>query len=152
LISEKSLPHITLRRATEADCENLYHWRNDEETRRYAFNSEPIDFTTHQRWFIQSLNNPQRILLIGEEQQQPVGVLRYDLQKEQAIVSMYLVPQQRGRGYGAELLKRGNDWLRENCLEIKQVTAEVLEKNQISAHIFKKAGFTPHFTTLVALL
>jgi len=152
LISEKSIPHITLRRATEADCENLYHWRNDEETRRYAFNSEPIDFATHQRWFTQSLNNPQRILLIGEEQQQPVGVLRYDLQKEQAIVSMYLVPQQRGRGYGAELLKRGNDWLRENCLEIKQVTAEVLEKNQISAHIFKKAGFTPHFTTLVALL
>ena len=152
LISEKLPPHLTLRLATEADCENLYHWRNDEETRRYAFNSAPIDFTTHQRWFAQSLNNPQRILLIGEDNRQAVGVLRYDLLNDQAVVSIYLVPQQRGRGYATELLKRGNVWLREKRLGIKQVTAEVLEKNQVSAHIFKKAGFTPYFSTLVATL
>jgi RimJ/RimL family protein N-acetyltransferase len=68
------------------------------------------------------------------------------------MVSVYLVPQQRGRGYAAELLKHGNGWLQENFREIKQVKAEVLEENQASLHIFKKAGFTRYFTTFVATL
>lgn len=153
LIAEETpLSAITLRRATVADSENLYHWRNDIETRRYAFNSNPIDFTTHQQWFSETLTNPLRILLIGEIETQPIGVLRYDLEAHRALVSVYLVPQQRGRGYAAELLRCGNAWLQQNQVEIKQVHAEVLEQNQVSVHIFKKAGFTPYFATFIAAL
>lgn len=152
LLNYRTTSQITLRRAVESDCENLYQWRNDVETRRYAFNSEPIDFATHQQWFMRTLENSQRILLVGEDEGQAVGILRYDMQGEAAMVSVYLVPQQRGRGYAAELLKHGNGWLQENFREIKQVKAEVLEENQASLHIFKKAGFTRYFTTFVATL
>ncbi len=152
LVRECAAAPIVLRRAVANDCENLYQWRNDAETRRYAFNSEPIDFATHQQWFMRTLENPQRILLIGEAEQQAVGVLRYDMQGDEAMVSVYLVPQQRGRGYAAELLKQGNQWMQENFKEIKRVKAEVLEENQVSRHIFKKAGFTEYFATFIACL
>jgi UDP-2,4-diacetamido-2,4,6-trideoxy-beta-L-altropyranose hydrolase len=143
---------ITLRLATMTDCENVYHWRNDAETRRYAFNVEPIDFAMHQRWFVHTLGNPQRVLLIGEIDEQSIGVLRYDMAAAQTLVSVYLVPQQRGQGYAAELLKCGNQWLRDNRQEIKQVHAEIREQNHASAHIFRKAGFTSYFTTFIATL
>lgn len=152
LLNRRAGQPLKLRQAVESDCENLYQWRNDVETRRYAFNSEPIDFATHQQWFMRTLENPQRILLIGEDEQQAVGVLRYDVQGDEAMVSVYLVPQKRGRGYATELLKQGNVWLQENFRPIKRVKAEVLEENQASQHIFKKAGFTKHFTTFVAVL
>lgn len=135
---------IVLRPAQIWDCEPLHQWRNAEETRRYSHQSAPIPMKQHQRWFDAVLHDPQRALLIGERDRRPVGVLRYDCEESRCTVSVYLVPGQHGRGYGARLLQAGHDWLQRHRKDIKLVRAEVLDTNSASLNAFLQAGYQRH--------
>lgn len=132
---------VTLRRAVPADREQVFCWRNDEETRRHSHDPAPIDPATHQRWFDEVLRSPNRILLIGERAGKPLGVLRYDCDGSRCTVSIYLVPGQHRRGYGPRLLLAGHQWLREHCPLISRINAEVLPENPSSAIAFQQAGY-----------
>lgn len=135
---------ISLRRAELGDCDNVYTWRNADETRRYSFGYDPIFRDEHDRWFAATLANPGQVLLIGECQGEAVGVLRYDLKGEDAMVSVYLVPGKHGYGYGPHLLRAGCNWLRENHPGMRSVMAEVLMANRSSVKAFLEAGFEHH--------
>jgi UDP-2,4-diacetamido-2,4,6-trideoxy-beta-L-altropyranose hydrolase len=132
---------ITLRRATPEDCEATFHWRNDPSVRQHSINAAAIDRETHQRWFAKSLENPDRIILIGEVQGKPVGVLRYDLAGNQAAVSVYLVPGFAGKGFGTSLLIAGSDWMNQKYSTITTIEATVLHANVASRKAFEKAGY-----------
>jgi spore coat polysaccharide biosynthesis predicted glycosyltransferase SpsG/RimJ/RimL family protein N-acetyltransferase len=136
----------SLRRAELGDCGNVYTWRNAEETRRHSFGSDPIFRGEHDQWFAATLANPGQVLLIGEYQGDAVGVLRYDLKGEDAMVSVYLVPGKHGYGYGPDLLRAGCKWLRKNQTGIRSVVAEVLTANQASVKAFLEAGFEHHIS------
>lgn len=136
-----SPPQIFLRPALAKDSESIWRWRNAEEIRRYAFDNRPIPKLQHDRWYEAVLHNPSRLLLIGECEGQAVGVLRYDIQGEEAKVSVYLAPGMQGRGYGTELLRSGSRWLREHHPTICRVNAEVMPANESSTHAFLKAGY-----------
>jgi RimJ/RimL family protein N-acetyltransferase len=56
-------------------------------------------------------------------------------------VSIYLVPDQHGRGYGARLLLTGHEWLAGQHERIREVRADVLAENRQSAEAFRQAGF-----------
>ena len=58
-------------------------------------------------WLTASLSNAQRLLLIAEADDGPVGVLRYDLRGLRAEVSIYLFEGRFGLGWGRALLARG---------------------------------------------
>jgi spore coat polysaccharide biosynthesis predicted glycosyltransferase SpsG/RimJ/RimL family protein N-acetyltransferase len=137
-------PQITIRPASIEDCDSVYQWRNAEETRHYIFNAEPISLETHRNWFCKTLENPSRILLIGEIEKRPVGVLRYDFSGDEALISVYLVPGGQGQGVGSHLIRCGSLWMRENHPQIKIVNAEIFAENIASLHAFESAGFTQH--------
>lgn len=132
---------IRLRLATDQDNESIFAWRNDEETRRYFHNPAPISREEHQFWFSNTLADPDKVLLVGESDHGPIGVLRYDITETTATTSIYLVPGKAGQGYGASLLTCGNNWLRRNRSDISAVRAEVLPGNTRSVKAFAKAGF-----------
>jgi len=132
---------IVLRPAQIGDCDSLYQWRNAEETRRYFHHPEPISIETHRDWLTSVLRNKSRSLLIGQRNGEPVGVLRYDCARTQCAVSIYLVPSQRGHGYGSRLLCAGHEWLRQNRQNIRQVRAEVVKANRASVGAFLQAGY-----------
>ncbi len=134
---------IKLRKAVESDCESIYHWRNHEKTRQFIFDPQVISLEDHTMWFSKSLKNRSRQLLIAEQAGRPVGVLRYDFdEKNQAEVSIYLVPGEEGKGYGAELLKAGNHWLASVAPDTTTVIAQVLPENKASLKSFENAGYT----------
>ncbi len=137
-------PPLTLRQAEPSDCEQVFTWRNDESNRRFALDPAEIDWETHAAWFNRTLANPHRVLLIGESKGEPVGVLRYDLDGEGAVVSVYLVPGTHGRGFGTALLEEGSRWLQKNCPGIRYIDATILDGNQASLKAFRKAGYRPH--------
>lgn len=132
---------ISLRRVELGDCGNVYAWRNADETRKHSFGSDPIFRGEHDQWFAATLANPDQVLLIGECQGDAVGVLRYDLQGEDATVSVYLVPGKHGHGYGPHLLRAGCNWLRENQPGMQSVVAEVFTANRSSVKAFLESGF-----------
>jgi UDP-2,4-diacetamido-2,4,6-trideoxy-beta-L-altropyranose hydrolase len=141
---------ITLRLATIADAEPIFEWRNHEETRRYSLQSDLISWEAHQQWFYNSLANPHRILLIGEQNGRPVGVLRYDCleptagEQLQCKVSVYRTPGINTPGIGTALLKAGSCWLQEQRPEITRIQADILPDNIASQRAFEKAGYVLH--------
>ncbi|TYO98362.1 UDP-2,4-diacetamido-2,4,6-trideoxy-beta-L-altropyranose hydrolase [Geothermobacter ehrlichii] len=142
-------PDLMLRRATMNDCESIYRWRNDEETRRHIFDSTVIPFEDHQRWFENSLKNPDQVLLVAEATSGPVGVLRYDLKGESATISVYLVPGGQPPGTGPQLIRSGSEWLRQNYPQVLRIFAEILPENIASQKAFKKAGYIKNHLTYV---
>ena len=137
-------PRIMIRRAVPEDCDSIYDWRNAEETRSYIFNATPIPLEMHRQWYHNSLNNPSRLLLIGEHEGKPVGVLRYDLDGAYALVSVYLVPGTQGQGIGTELIRNGSAWLHRHYPSVDTVKAEIFRENFASLRAFEAAGYREH--------
>lgn len=136
---------LVLRPAVPTDSAEMLAWRNHAVTRSQAFDSSVIDPATHRRWFAGVLADPQRSLLIGEEDGKPVGVLRFDLDSTDsglAMVSLYLVPGLAGQGYGTRLLLAGERWLAEQRPEVKRVEAAIRAGNHASRGAFRAAGYS----------
>jgi RimJ/RimL family protein N-acetyltransferase len=145
-------PVVRLRKATMEDCNSLYQWRNAEETRRFIFDPAPILLEEHRKWFVASLENHNRVLLIGESNGVPVGVLRYDISGSNALISIYLVPGTQGQGIGTQLIRSGSRWLKENIPQILTIEAEVMSLNVPSIKAFINAGYTKHHMTFKEVL
>lgn len=139
-------PRISLRPAAKDDSDRLHAWRNAPETRRHSGDGEPIPLEVHRAWFASTLNNPSRILLVGEQSSSsgglgPVGVVRYDIDGASATISVYLVPGQSGAGLGSALIEAGDAWLNQHHPEIARVHARIDPDNLASVGAFRAAGY-----------
>lgn len=132
---------VRVRLARAEDAERVFEWRNTEKTRRFFRNPNPLSLAEHLEWFQRTLLDSKRLLLIGEVDAEPTGVLRYDLNNDSAAVSIYLNPALHGRGLGARLLAAGEHWLQETRPDIQRICAEVLSNNVSSRRLFIEAGF-----------
>ena len=132
---------IVLRRATAEDCRNLFRWRNDEATRRYSGDGQPVSWETHRQWFDDVLGRADRLLVVGERDGHPVGGLRFDLDGRQATISVYLVPGNQGSGLGTALIEAGTRYLAQHTPEIAEIIARVSVHNRASIGAFEGAGY-----------
>jgi UDP-2,4-diacetamido-2,4,6-trideoxy-beta-L-altropyranose hydrolase len=133
---------ITLRPAREEDCAPMIAWRNAPEVLAGSTDPRPIALPAHQRWFAQKLADPNCALLIAELQGRPLGVLRYDIEGEEARASVFLVPGAAGRGYGRQLLREGTGWLKRNHPAVARIVAHILDGNEASRQAFVAAGYS----------
>jgi UDP-2,4-diacetamido-2,4,6-trideoxy-beta-L-altropyranose hydrolase len=99
-----------------------------------------------------SLSNAQRLLLIAETDDGPVGVLRYDLRGSAAEVSIYLFEGRFGLGWGRALLDRGEAFVTARWPQLTTITAQVLPANQPSLKVFREAGFTQNACAFTRVL
>ncbi|MXS19953.1 UDP-2,4-diacetamido-2,4,6-trideoxy-beta-L-altropyranose hydrolase [Pseudomonas oryzihabitans] len=134
---------LDLRPATLQDARLLFHGRNAELVRKASVNTAPIGWEQHQDWLQQVLAQPERrLLLIGETLDGPVGVLRYDRQQGQmAEVSIYLLPERLGQGWGEHLLRRGEQAVQRHWPGLEAIEAQVRPDNVASLQLFQRAGF-----------
>ena len=139
---------ITLRRAGLEDCERIYEWRNHPKVRQYFFDRREIGFDEHREWLAGSVQRDDRILLIAQEDGEPVGVIRFDAVEESRPgtleIDIYVAPEAQGRGLGKEILWAGENWLRENT-PCKRLFAKVMEGNVASSKMFKSCGFETEY-------
>jgi UDP-2,4-diacetamido-2,4,6-trideoxy-beta-L-altropyranose hydrolase len=127
-----------------ADAEQLFAWRNHPSIRAVSRSREPIIFEQHYAWLAQSLENTNRVLWLALQGEQAVGMIRFDRVSEedvQAEVSLYLAPEQIGKGLGRALLAAGERQLRTYWPRIRQIKAEVLPNNPASLALFQHAGY-----------
>lgn len=134
---------ISLRRAADADSTDLWHWRNDEETRRMSRTTEIVDWDSHTDWFASSLLDPRRILLVGrvEGVAESVGMVRFDLDDtgNSAEVSINLNPAHRGKGMSKPLLASAIAHFRE--FHDVPIIADIKRTNIPSIKCFEGVGF-----------
>jgi RimJ/RimL family protein N-acetyltransferase len=152
VVSRLLPPVIALRRATMDDCDAVHAWRNHEETRRFIFNPDPVPIEVHREWYRRALLNPQKIILIGESEGKPVGVLRFDWDGVKASISVFLVPEIPGKGIGSELIRTGSRWIKENLPGVLVINAEVLPENCLSRKALASAGYEEKYVLMRKLL
>lgn len=136
---------IEMRMATVADSDDLFSWRNDPAVRAASRIPDLIDMKTHQRWVASAVTSDDRILLIGDREGAPVGVVRFDLRGNEAEISIYLVPGPHPPGEGRSLLRCAEQWLAANRPSVDRIRAHVLAGNERSARVFLGAGYVIEF-------
>lgn len=141
VIEAMMLDQLTLRPVQEQDCEIIWKWANDPEIRSVSFSSEPIFWEEHVRWFKAKLNDPGCIFYVSlNSENDPIGQVLYDVEGDEAIVSISMDRRYRGKGYGSMVL-----WLSVQKLfdvsDVGVIHAYVKEDNESSVRAFVKAGF-----------
>jgi len=137
---------IKMRLATSEDSEKLFGWRNHILIRSVSRNSEEINWSDHQKWFTGVLSSSDRVLLIGELENVPVGVVRFDIQDNTAEVSIYVIPETDLTGAGQELLQSAEHWIKRFRPEIREIKADVLGSNERSHRFFLGADYYIRYT------
>jgi len=132
---------IKIIRAAQDDLEKLYAWRNHPSIRAVSRNPEVITWADHQNWFSEMLVSTDRVLLIGQCDDEPMGVVRFDIQDGEAEVSIYVVPGIEKVGLGHDLLQAAERWLVASRPEVCTVRAHVLADNERSQRLFLGSGY-----------
>ena len=144
---------MTVRHAVDADCHDLFLWRNDPVTRANSFNQDAIDYAHHQKWFRGALAKSSWVILIGEKGGESVGMVCYKTLADavdSATVSINLNPHCRGQGLGKWLLREADacfaDGFRRESTEKDtlangKIIAEVKVANTPSIRLFTNANY-----------
>lgn len=133
-------PIVMLRPAVPADRLPLWQWRNDPETRRASFNQAEIPLEDHTRWFEEGLASADRRIYIVQADGVDAGVIRLDLNNDEATVNINLAPEWRRKGIGI-LALRALCHEAFGRLGLKRLTAEVKADNTASRIAFERGGF-----------
>lgn len=132
---------LRLRRTFKKDCKLIWEWANDQAVREASFSSEPIPWEAHLQWFTGKQKDPRCFHFMAlDEHDIPVGQIRFDIQGEEAEVSVSIDKQRRGYAYGSTLIKTA---VKKILLlnQVKIIHAYVKPDNGASIEAFKKAGF-----------
>lgn len=133
---------VTVRPAGTDDARLLFDWANETGVRTASFQSKPIIWEDHEKWFARKLAGPDCELLIGlSHEGDPIGMVRFDLNAENvAVVSISVDSQFRGYGFGSIMLCRAMAWLEESR-SVTRYIAMVKVDNGASTRLFEKCGF-----------
>jgi pseudaminic acid synthase len=129
-------------RSADASHERLlFDWANEAEVRQNSFTTEQIVWENHQVWFRNLLTDVNKRLYIFYRNNQPVGMIRYDIQDKSARISYSIAKEFRHRGYGKAMVEQSEPILRKESPQIQVITAEVKPENTASMRIFEELDY-----------
>ncbi|QIX63054.1 UDP-2,4-diacetamido-2,4,6-trideoxy-beta-L-altropyranose hydrolase [Hymenobacter sp. BT18] len=136
-------PPFYLRPVTTADAALLLAWANDPLVRQFSFNPTPITPAQHAQWLAAKLQDRHSLLLLAQEAatDQPVGLIRFAIEGDEATLSYQLDAGFRGRGLAPLLLLAGVRRLVEHFPAVRRVLGHVQAANVASVKAFERAGF-----------
>lgn len=141
VIGQMGCSGIEIRAARKDDSQNLFEWRNHPAVRAVSRSAELISWEDHQKWLASVLGASDRLLLIGQREGLPLGVVRFDIHGDEAEVSIYIVPGVKRSGQGRDLLQSAERWFAANRPEVGKIRAQVLGGNEPSRGLFLGAGY-----------
>lgn len=138
---------LEVRRASQADSRDLWHWRNDPATRSASLTSDEVAWKHHTEWFDRILTHPESVIYIGESPgvlETSVGMCRFDIvpAASSAEVSINLNPVHRGKRLSKELLATAIEKFHHDFTTVSQLTAFIRESNVASKKLFTSVGFS----------
>lgn len=118
----------------------LLFWRNEEKIRQQFFITRRVTPEEHHNWFMSVLKNPDVKVLILYLGKHPIGVIRFECQGIQAIMSYSIDCNYQGLGLGDKLISMSVDYA-ERKLNISQLCAETKKDNEASQKVLLSNGF-----------
>jgi len=134
---------IKIRKAEKTDCKDLFYWRNNKTTIQMSHNQNTISWNDHKEWFNNTLDNINKVIFICEDDVEfsKVGVVRFDVKQNFALISINLSPNMRGKGKSAPCIEASIKKLKQLFPSVFLINAEVKKENLISKRLFNKCGF-----------
>jgi perosamine synthetase len=137
----KALDNVRLRPACAEDMKCVFEWRNDPWIVSHGTHQRTVDWEEHKDWFKRVIGGDDRELLIVQINEHPIGQVRFDqVNRNQAVVSIYLLMPYTGKGYGTRALQQACQIIFDKW-DISEVIACVGKDNVHSLCAFRKAGF-----------
>lgn len=137
------MEEFSLRNVSSDDIEEIFALSNEEYVRRYSIDKEKITWEEHVRWFDYILQDKNNVFyVITDYSGHFLGQIRYQIENEEAVVSISLSKLIMGKGLSGLLLQESMKKLYEERKEIKTIVAYVSENNVASNKLFQKGGFS----------
>lgn len=159
--------NLQIRQVNKDDSKTLWHWRNHPLTRQMSLDASEVPWEVHQSWFESVIEDPNRLILIGELAsshakalaEKRFAMFRLDFmsrepagEKQQgnkaATVSINLNPDYRGKGLSSPFILSVLDYLKQNVsilpTDISEniiFHAQIKSINMASVKSFEKAQF-----------
>lgn len=132
---------LRLRKIREGDCRLIWEWSNDPQVREAPFLTKVISWEEHVKWFNSKLKDPRCVFYIATDQEAvPLGQVRYDLNGEEAVISVSLDRNFLQKGLGSKVIECASKKLFGSS-PIMRIHAHVKGGNEASMRAFVKAGF-----------
>ncbi|MEW6011593.1 MAG: UDP-2,4-diacetamido-2,4,6-trideoxy-beta-L-altropyranose hydrolase [Euryarchaeota archaeon] len=133
--------NMTLRTAELADIHDVFELSNENDVRKNSFNSDQIKLEDHEKWFKNKIEDSDNIFLIIKSSKDFLGQVRFDLEENNASISVSISKNFRELGLGSNILEKSIEYLKVNAAHIKIIKAYIKESNQKSVSLFEKMGF-----------
>ena len=138
-----------LRKATIDDAKLLFDWTNDDDVRATAVVKKKIEWDEHINWLTNKLqSNQSHIFILTDDKNENIGVIRFDKNNDDFVISYSIDKLHRGKGMGYLILQLGIKELLQNESQCKFV-ASVQTDNIASNKIFEKLGFRLERTEVI---
>lgn len=132
---------MRLRPPCEGDSRLNRTWRNDPVSTDNFRNGDPISWQAHEAWLHAALADPDKIIFIGQIDNIPIGIIRFDLIDGPVFdVSINRGPERRGQGLGAQLLAAACETIERGGRAVP-LHATVRLGNIASRRVFQQCGF-----------
>lgn len=132
---------LQIRLAEECDLLPLFELANDREVRANSFSTQSISLAEHTGWFNCTLANPARKLFVFRLNGEPAGQVRFDKERDEAVIGVSLNARYRGMGWASLMIRKALDAYKVQEPYINRVYAFVKSANTASKYTFLNAGF-----------
>ena len=115
---------------------------NHPQVRSASFSEGSIPWEDHVRWFQRTLEDQNKLLLVGLREEAVVSVVRFDrIQPETTEISVAVDPESHGKGLGKLTIIRGSQKCFESWSRVSSILARIREENLASRGAFEAAGY-----------
>ena len=132
---------VYLREATMQDMDLIYKWANDPVVRINSFNSDPIQYDTHVKWYNRVMSDESVLQYILMDDDTPIGQIRLNIDGSEAEIGYSIASDYRGKGYGHIVLQLVAKEMKANHPDIGCLVAKVKPENIVSSKLFEHEGY-----------
>lgn len=134
-------PNIKIRKVESSDCKRIWLWINDPLVRFMSFSPQPVSLDNHKEWFNSALIDPNLVyFIVLDKNARPFGQARFQIESKEAIISVLIDPDYRGRSLGSSLIRDATEQFFIET-EIETVKAFIKMGNNVSRKAFTTAGY-----------
>ena len=135
---------IQIRRMEEKDISKIYEYIHKKYVEKHYPTAQEQQWEAHSLWYHFVLHSNSYFFYILEKEGELLGTIRYELEEDKAIVSIFVREEYRGKGYAKfALLESKAKLLEEVETELVELEAVILKENEISQRLFQSCGFVP---------
>ena len=132
-----------LRKVNKSDSDLLFKWTNDPEVRKWSFSSNKIKKNEHMKWLQNKIIDKNVLMWIFIFDQSPSGLVRFEKDKNKAILNYQIASEFRGKGLASIMLDLAIKKIQKHWKNF-DIIAYTMSGNLASNKSLLKSGFKPY--------